>query len=188
MASVFFKKTYVCSRVNCSRVTNATRSKKRQKQNCWERDTVISCVKQFSNHNANLHLSDEWHVNVRFVLGKFVSAGSRCPLLKFAPTLISPGMSRTWIWASKLSHAPSDVSFLYTITWAVYFKMSESTEGEVQTTNLPTSSLFSIQFCKISQSVCNFLIFESYFCKTHQHPAIIWDFLQQLLQENSMNI
>merc|ERR1711990_840382 len=32
------------------------------------------------------------------------------------PILISPGMSRTWIWASKLSHAPSDVSFLYTMT------------------------------------------------------------------------
>ena len=112
-------------------------------------------------------------VNVRLDLGKFVSAGPRCPLLKFAPTLISPGMSRTWIWASKLSHAPSDVSFLYTMTWAVYFKTFESTEGEAQTTNLPTSIFLSIRFCKISQIVRSFLIFESYFCKTHQHPAII---------------
>ena len=31
-------------------------------------------MKQFSNHNANVHLSDNLQVNVRFVLGKFVSA------------------------------------------------------------------------------------------------------------------
>merc|ERR1711964_911506 len=32
------------------------------------------------------------------------------------PTLISPGMSKTWICALKFPHAPRVVSFLYTIT------------------------------------------------------------------------